>query len=166
MSSLQGLPVEILLSIFEYIRERDKCTLARTSQQVAVTVAEVVLRSPRRGSWRLLFSVYLRARFATGRHVHGVIRWFPFLSNLSRTCRGCGCTTQRRVNGVLICARCTRDRTLKCWMLPIAVAHNLGVYDIFTHSGPRSKLVFADHVEILTGMSRKRLIAAIGPMRI
>lgn len=154
-----------MLSIFEYIRERDKYTLASASQQTAVTVAEVVLRSPRRGSWRMLFSVYLRARFATGRHVHNVIRWFPFLSKLSRTCRGCGCRTQRRVNNVLLCAQCTRNRTLRCWMIPIAVAHGLGVYDIFTHSGPRSKLVFADHVQIMTGMSRKRLIAAIGPMR-
>lgn len=51
-------------------------------------------------------------------------------------------------------------------MLPIGVAEHLGVHNIFTHTGPRSKLVFAEHVQIMTGMSRKRLITAIGPMRV
>lgn len=47
-------------------------------------------------------------------------------------------------------------------MLPVTAAHRLGVYNLLTHSGARTSLVFAEHIEIMTGMTRQKLALHLG----
>jgi hypothetical protein len=136
------------------------CDLARSSQDMAVLVAEILVTYDRVGwrvPWRVSYSVYLRARYATGPNVYDVVSRFRFISYLSRACRGCGKRTQRLVNEALLCSSCTRDPSMRCWMVPVSVAADLGLHYIFRHNGPRGALVFAEHLQILTGMTRLQL---------
>lgn len=148
--------MELLTQILHYAGEEDHVCLARTNQQVAVAVAACIVASAR--SWRVAYSVYLCARYATGRHVYNIVSRFRFLPMLSRACRGCGARTQRRVAGVLLCCKCTRNCRMRCWMLSLAVAHQLGIHFIYHHCGARTPLVFAEHLQALTGMSRRQLV--------
>ena len=47
-------------------------------------------------------------------------------------------------------------------MLPVTAAHQLGVYNLVTHAGARTGLVFAEHIEIMTGMTRQQLALHLG----
>jgi hypothetical protein len=160
MSSFEHVPVELLTHLLQYAGEEAQVRLASTNQQVAVSVAEcIVAGAP---TWRVAYSVYLCARYATGRRVYGIVSRFRFLPMLSRACRCCGGRTQRRVAGVLLCCRCTRNCRTPCWMLSLSVAHELGIHYIYHHYGARTPLVFADHLQALTGMSRRQLVMYVG----
>ena len=153
MSSFHKLSVELCEELVRYMSDKDIVALARTNRYIAVQLAEVVSKYP----WRVSYSVYLCARYACGPAVFDTISMFPFLAYLSRACRCCGARTQRVVFGVLLCCKCTRNHRNRCWMLSTRAANQLGIYNIVYHSGARTKLVFAEHIEILSGLTRKDL---------
>ena len=160
MSSFECLPVELLTRVLEYTGDTGQVNLALTNQQTAVSIAECIVdRGP---PWRVAYRVYICARYATGRHVYGIVSRFAFLPMLSRACRSCGARTQRRVAGVLLCCKCTRNRRYRCWMLNLSVAHELGIHVIYHHCGARTPLVFAEHLQALAGMSRPKLVKHLG----
>jgi len=156
MSAFERLPVEILHHILHAAGETSVVCLARTNQQTAVAIAECLV--PYAMPWRLAYSVYLCARYAAGAHVYGIVSRFSFLHMLSRACRGCGTRTQRRVSRVPLCCRCTRNSRRRCWMVNLPIAHALGVHCIPCHKGARSTLVFAEHLQVMTGMTRRQLV--------
>ena len=158
MSSFTQLPVELLTELLAYMSESEIVACARTNQQVAVALASVTYRR----RWRVAYAVYLCAKYAMGRHVHPILCRHPFLAYLSRACRGCGGRTQRKVAGVPLCCRCTRNRRNWCWMVRASVAHQLGVYDVYRHAGARTELVFANDLQALTGMTRRQLLLCLG----
>jgi len=162
MSLIQSLPVEVLRIMGTYAGDGALVALARTSITHAVTVAPVVIafRSP----WRVQYSVYLRARYGFGAHVYRTVRRFSFVGMISRCCRCCGQNTQRRVNGTLLCCKCTRDYHKRCWMFSFRDAKKLGVNaeHIFQHSGARGGLVFGEHVQQVLGCTRRQLLMHLG----
>jgi len=97
--------------------------------------------------WRLMFPIYLRARYAVHPCAYDVLSALWFMPYLSRACRVCGKRTQRKVLGTLLCASCTRNNNYKCWMIPESIAVNVFNVYVPVHKGPRCALVFAHHVQ-------------------
>lgn len=115
--------------------------------------------------FQIAFPVYTIARWAVHESAYDVLERFEFVPRLSRTCRSCGCLTQRRVFGILLCALCTRNPLKKnCWMIPAKWA---GGIPIRVHSGPRGGLVMASDVLIVRNLTRAKLLRLMGlpPLR-
>ena len=143
---------------------RDVVHLASASTAAAAVVAECISQHDCpawRVPFRVAFPVYLCARHAIGEGVFDVLGRFPFVSYLSRMCRGCCCRTQRRVLTTLLCSVCTRNPNMRCWMVPARIATQLGV-TVYRHSGPRGPLVFAEHVQMIAGVRRARIRLLMG----
>jgi len=122
------------------------CALAAASSGMALHIMEC-LTYHRILSWGILYPVYLRARYAVHESAHDTLSKLWFVARLSRACRSCGFRTQRRVQGTLLCASCTRDPDLKCWMIPETFAVDRYHVYVPVHKGPRCRLVFAEHVQ-------------------
>ena len=149
------------MSIVSYISRRDIRALGDASSYTALAVMESLLvahgGNTRRLPWRLMYPLYLRAKYAAHSTAHAILSQLPFIPHLSRACRACGRSTQRRVFDVLLCAKCTRNPNSHGWMVPARIAVSLQVYHIPYHSGPRGPLVLANHIQEFGRISRTRL---------
>ena len=155
-----------MYGIMRYLTIADVCVLGTTSSTTALCAVDCVLSIHRARKstphWRLVYPLYLRAMYAADAGASPTLQRLPFISYLSRACRGCGTRTQRRVFGTLLCSGCTRNNRLtNAWMVPARVAVKLGAYHIPFHSGPRGPLVLAAHITQATGATRKRIHRAI-----
>ena len=143
-NSFELLSKDVLLSLTQWLGQTNTCNLAKSSPTVAYLLAECLCVLPYRVSFQLSFTVFLHAQHAIGPGVWECLNQFSFVSCLSRTCRSCGARTQRRVFGVILCEKCTRDAARRCWMVPV---DSLVVPDhVRQHNGRRSALVLADEL--------------------
>lgn len=136
--------------------------LAETSSETALACLECVIYIYKAHNteipWRLAYSLYLRAERSACEHTLETIQQLPFVSYLSRACRGCGKRTQRNVCGTLLCGECTKnDGLYYAWMVPAQVAVALGVHNVRKHRGARCELVFASDITRLGKKSRAKI---------
>ena len=143
---------DILFSILQCVMVKDARVLGEASSRTALAVLDCVTNVYQRqcatAPWHLTFPLYNRSVFVADPLVHVTFSRLSFVSRLSRACRACGRTTQRRVQGKhLLCAKCTRNKKLRyAWMVPARVAVKCGAHHICFHKGPRGPLVFAHDV--------------------
>lgn len=151
-----------LYTVFKYLTVADVKKLAAVSSETALVTLDCITHIYHAHHvsvpWHLAFPLYLRAEHAASLHALDVVRRLPFVSYLSRACRGCGKRTQRTVHDTLLCAACTRnDRLLHAWMVPARVAQKMGAHHIRVHHGPRCALVFAIDITRATRKGRARI---------
>lgn len=157
--------------MFQYCDARDVACFGALSADFALHVLQC-LQYYRVRCWRMMFPLYLRARYATHICAHDILSSLWFMPHLSRACRVCGKQTQRKIFSTLICAACTKNSRNKCWMIPETLAAELfGVY-VPVHSGPRCALVFAEHVQTAASfkmwphtLSRETLVYRVNEAR-
>jgi hypothetical protein len=144
-----------------YMTLPDICTLGQSNSHTALAVMESLLAVYRRNMrllpWRLMYPLYLRARYAASAMAHDILNQLPFIPYLARACRSCGCRTQRRVFDVLLCSKCTRNPNKYGWMVPARIAVKLGAHHIPFHAGPRGPLVLAVHIQEYGRVRRMRI---------
>ena len=110
-----------------YLTTADAVCVTACSKGCARHVLHVVVRVDRDGrvfsrqvAWPLRLNIWLRTGSLQGadRAVRKQLMWCMNGARLLRTrmCRGCGCTTQRTVEGVALCEKCTCNRRLACYM--------------------------------------------------
>lgn len=135
-----------MYGVLRYCGARDIAALGAVSTDLALYILQCLVHY-RVQSWRLMFPIYLRARYAVHPCAFDIVSSLWFMPFLSRACRVCGKRTQRRVFGTLLCSACTRNETHKCWMIPESIATELFNVFVPVHNGPRCALVFAEHVQ-------------------
>ena len=145
----------MLIALTRFLGRSGTCALVKASPTIAYLVAESLQALSCRVSFQLSFTMFLHARHAVGPGVWECLHRFSFASHLSRTCRSCGARTQRKVFGVLLCEKCTRNPSRPCWMVPI---DSLSVPShVRHHKGRRSVLVLAHELCAQTRWTRASL---------
>lgn len=159
--------MDTLYTVLSYCKPTSIAALGAVSADLALYVLQCLKHYHVR-SWRLMFPLYLRARYAVHPCANEILSGLWFAPFYSRACRVCGKQTQRRVFGTLLCASCTRNSNYKCWMVPESIAVNLFRVFVPVHSGPRCALVFAYHVQTAASFkgwaysqSRKLLLCCV-----
>lgn len=163
--------MDTLYTVLSYCGAPGVAAVAAVSTDLALYILQC-LDSYRVRSWRLMFPIYLRARYAVHPCAYDILSALWFMPYLSRACRVCGKRTQRRVFGTLLCASCTRNNNYKCWMIPESIAVNVFNVYVPVHSGPRCALVCAHHVQTAASfrgwpykLSREILVRSVNEAR-
>ena len=127
---MPGMPFELAyeLLLSHWLNKRDAVALASTSKTVATQMMQSCvwfrkgkLRYRIRVPWVIRINLWLRT--ATCEPHDQVLRrgLFHTLNGAAmlktRTCRACGCHTQRKVHGVTLCEGCTREPRKRSFMI-------------------------------------------------
>jgi len=96
--------------------------------------------------WCTKWEAYLHSKWWYDGHRWPIRAIMPRV--ISRTCRGCGKYTERKVFAVPLCEKCTRDTAKKWHMVSVASLGSKWKAGMApTHSGRRGLLVFKAELE-------------------
>ena len=134
--------MDVLRLLAGFLRPDQVVKLARLNRRLTRNICADVRKSD---PWCIRWEAFLHAMWAHDGHKWNVRLVVPRV--ISRTCRGCGKYTERKVFKVPLCEKCTRDTTKKWHMVSVA---SLGAKwkpgRAPTHSGRRGLLVFKPHL--------------------
>ena len=134
--------MDVLRHIARLLTPKEFVHLARVDRAVCRVICDGITPMD---PWCLRWEAYLHSKWWCDGHTWTARSVVPRV--LSRTCRACSRYTERRVFGVPLCERCTRDTSKKWHMVSVASLGNKWKPGLApTHSGRRGLLVFKPHL--------------------